>query len=556
VHADGIQLFGSTHTVIKGNYFHDDADAIMAADGADQEDIENNVIGLTDNPTAITLYSDNSSVVRHNTFSDVGCTNDVNCGVLAVGNKDGDPPGQNTTVMDNIVGDVSASEGTATFAYLGFNFNMIGYGELLAGSSNFAGSPTFAGGTLATVNDFALAPASPGTSAASDGKDVGANGFPWKWATGPVVAGAKSPTIASHADMKFDATSPDGRVVSYTQPAALDGNGNPLTPDCWPHPGATFPLDDPEPMTVTCIATASGKIAVTQFHVSILDTTAPQITVPGDLTREATGSAGAVVTYPHPTAHDLVDGDIEPTCDRQPGAVFPLGRTTVTCTAADAHHHVASKQFVVTVKDTTPPALHGLPAEMRVTAAPGATGAVVRYTLPTATDVVDGGRPVACAPASGALFAVGATVVTCRAGDKAGNTAAGRFTVTVGQLPSGAAAIASARAKGAGVTVGLYCPAGTSGCTAVNVRLAVSARLKHGKVVRLGASGHRTILVGASAPRTIAAGQTVKLRVKLNRTGRALLKRFHRMKVAVRVSTGRSAAATRRITLKAPRRGH
>ena len=46
VHADAIQLYGSSHTVIRGNYMHDmpEVPFIMAADGTDHELIEDNVV--------------------------------------------------------------------------------------------------------------------------------------------------------------------------------------------------------------------------------------------------------------------------------------------------------------------------------------------------------------------------------------------------------------------------------------------------------------------------------------------------------------------------------
>jgi HYR domain-containing protein/parallel beta helix pectate lyase-like protein len=650
VHADAIQLYGSVDTVIKNNYFHGDADAIMAADGADGEVIENNVIGPTDSPVAITLYSDNGSLVRHNTIWDIGCSNDAYCGVLALGSKSGAPGGQDTTVLDNIVGDASASEGTATFAFMGFDFNLIGYGELVAGTNNFAGTPTFTGGeTPTTLNGFALADSSAGKSAASDGQDVGAVGLPWTWAPGPATQ-ADPPTIEPHTDLTFEATSPQGRVVDYVPPAAHDPGGGTLTPSCTPAPGFTFPVDAPDPTPVTCIATASGRTATTTFDVHVVDTTGPAITPPDDLTREATGPSGAVVSYPAATAHDLVDGDVPAVCGPASGSTFALGTTTVTCTATDAHDNTAAKSFVVhvvdtagpvvtprddltreatgpngavvsypaatahdlvdgavaaactpasgssfalgtttvtctatdahhntakttfrvRVADTTRPSLAGMPSDLHVTA-PAAEGARVTYHVPTAIDLVDGARPVTCTPASGSMFSVGTTKVTCAAGDRAGNQAVRQFNVIVdapakqpagdpgppggGQptgpgLEPGTLSVASARGSRSAVALTLLCPAGTSGCAPVTVRLTVSVRLKRGKVAGISRTT-RTIAVGSRSTVTTSAGHTVQLRVKLNRNGRKLLQRFARMKVTVRVSTATTVVATRRITLKA-----
>ncbi len=49
----------------------------------------------------------------------------------------------------------------------------------------------------------------------------------------------------------------------------------------------------------------------------------------------------------------------------------------------------------------------------------------------SATDAVDGPRPVTCTPPSGSLLPYGATTVVCQASDLSGNTGAASFTVTV-----------------------------------------------------------------------------------------------------------------------------
>jgi len=59
-------------------------------------------------------------------------------------------------------------------------------------------------------------------------------------------------------------------------------------------------------------------------------------------------------------------------------------------------------------------------------------GAVLTYTAPATSDLVDGAGVATCSPASGSTFPVGATAVTCTASDSAGNAATPvSFTVTV-----------------------------------------------------------------------------------------------------------------------------
>ena len=61
-----------------------------------------------------------------------------------------------------------------------------------------------------------------------------------------------------------------------------------------------------------------------------------------------------------------------------------------------------------------------------------ATGTLVNYTLPTATDNEDPNPAVTCTPAAGTKFTVGSTVVTCTAKDANGNTSTKSFNVIVG----------------------------------------------------------------------------------------------------------------------------
>ncbi|MHB8860109.1 MAG: HYR domain-containing protein, partial [Thermoleophilia bacterium] len=86
------------------------------------------------------------------------------------------------------------------------------------------------------------------------------------------------------------------------------------------------------------------------------DTTPPVITIPGPVTAEATGPAGAAVSYTA-TATDLVDGSVATSCSPASGSTFALGVTAVSCTATDSHANTASAGFNVTVADTTAPVI-------------------------------------------------------------------------------------------------------------------------------------------------------------------------------------------------------
>lgn len=99
---------------------------------------------------------------------------------------------------------------------------------------------------------------------------------------------------------------------------------------------------------------ATTTVVVTGVPAGV-DTTPPVIDNAPDLTIEATSAAGAVVAYVAPATHDDRDGDGIATCTPAAGTIFPLGRTTVTCSATDRAGNSASRTFNVTVVDSTPP---------------------------------------------------------------------------------------------------------------------------------------------------------------------------------------------------------
>ncbi len=188
-----------------------------------------------------------------------------------------------------------------------------------------------------------------------------------------------------------------------------------ITPTCLPASGSTFALGATH---VRCTATdAHSNTGSAGFNVTVVDTTPPAVTVPADMTVEATGPSGATVTWTA-TASDLVSGSLTPTCTPASGSTFPLGHTQVVCAATDSHANTGSNFFDVNVVDTTAPVVQGH-ANIVVDAVTPA-GAHVPFTV-TATDIVDRTIPAVCSPASGSLFPIGHTTVSCTATDAHGN---------------------------------------------------------------------------------------------------------------------------------------
>src|SRR4029450_6150632 len=106
--------------------------------------------------------------------------------------------------------------------------------------------------------------------------------------------------------------------------------------------------------TVTCSAIDTrGNEATGSFTVTVQDTTPPTLTLPANITKEATGPNGATANW-QASANDVVDGPVAVNCDATSGDTFPLATTTVNCFATDKAGNEATGRFTVTVQDTTP----------------------------------------------------------------------------------------------------------------------------------------------------------------------------------------------------------
>ena len=244
-----------------------------------------------------------------------------------------------------------------------------------------------------------------------------------------VTVGDTTPPVITTPSPTAEATSSAGAVVSFTV-SAVDLVSGSVAVSCAAPSDSTFAIGN---STVTCSATdAAGNTARKSFTVVVSDTTPPVLTLPAPVA-EATGPSGATVSY-FATGNDSASNPVIVACAPAPGSTFPLGPTTVNCTGTDARGNSTTGSFVVTVQDTTPPAVT-VPANFTVGATTG-SGANVTYAA-TAVDVVDGPRSLTCVPASGTLFPIGTTPVTCSgAVDTRGNAAPARtFQVTVTNLP-------------------------------------------------------------------------------------------------------------------------
>ena len=91
-----------------------------------------------------------------------------------------------------------------------------------------------------------------------------------------------------------------------------------------------------------------GNVA-TRSIITHYDVTAPTLNCPGDLTVASPDGAGVVVDFTVTATDDRPEPLRGPDCVPSSGNVFPVGVTTVTCTASDLCRNTNSCSFTVTV---------------------------------------------------------------------------------------------------------------------------------------------------------------------------------------------------------------
>lgn len=79
------------------------------------------------------------------------------------------------------------------------------------------------------------------------------------------------------------------------------------------------------------------------------DKVPPSLSVPANITTDATLANGAYVSFAS-TAVDAVSGTVTPICTPASGSLFPIGTTTVVCSATDLSGNTTIGSFTVTVR--------------------------------------------------------------------------------------------------------------------------------------------------------------------------------------------------------------
>jgi hypothetical protein len=169
--------------------------------------------------------------------------------------------------------------------------------------------------------------------------------FPTFAAIQPQLAGGKDVFLA-----EFDLTEPNGSPLQFATflggPSEDQANGMSLTSD--KRIALTGFTAGGYPTSGLFQIPFAGFLDVFVTLVS-LDTDLPTVTVPSDITLNATSPAGAVFNFTA-TASDESQPKLVPTCTLPSGSTFPIGTNFDTCSATDASGNTGTATFIVSVE--------------------------------------------------------------------------------------------------------------------------------------------------------------------------------------------------------------
>ncbi|HWP78644.1 MAG TPA: HYR domain-containing protein, partial [Candidatus Nitrosotenuis sp.] len=231
-----------------------------------------------------------------------------------------------------------------------------------------------------------------------------------------IVVDTTSPTIVQPEEIVVEAVS-SSTPVDLVAPNVTDVQTVTVTNDA----PSVFPLGT---TLVTWLAVdGSGNNSTVTQSVTVVDTTAPNLVVPADITQEATGQTGNIVALGEPLVDDL--SGISSISNNAPSD-FPFGTTIVTWIATDNNGNSIAKNQTVTIIDTTKPEI--VPPKDLVVEAASTSENVVSLGEPKVSDLVGVDSVTHDAPSA---FPLGQTTVTWSVTDSSGNTATATQLVTV-----------------------------------------------------------------------------------------------------------------------------
>lgn len=136
-----------------------------------------------------------------------------------------------------------------------------------------------------------------------------------------------------------------GASVTFAVSAFVGCSGETLSVSCMPPSGTFFQTGV---TAVTCTASDAIGPESCSFSITVLDTEPPSITMPNDIKVNTLPDQNGITVSFSVTAADNCPG-VTITCDPPSGYFFPIGTTTVLCTATDAAGNTTSGTFRVRV---------------------------------------------------------------------------------------------------------------------------------------------------------------------------------------------------------------
>jgi hypothetical protein len=167
--------------------------------------------------------------------------------------------------------------------------------------------------------------------------------------TGPTISGAAIPAPNANGWNRTPVT------VSFQCADALSGlaAGSPPAP-------TTLSANAAGQLVAglcTDAADNSGSALVQGINI---DMTPPVVTPPSNQVVQQSSAGGASVTYPPPTIVETLSGLESSSCAPVSGSIFPVGVTTVTCTATDRAGNTGSANFTVAVNGEPDGRMYGV----------------------------------------------------------------------------------------------------------------------------------------------------------------------------------------------------
>jgi murein DD-endopeptidase MepM/ murein hydrolase activator NlpD len=245
-----------------------------------------------------------------------------------------------------------------------------------------------------------------------------------------IALGVPDPCITLFCPEVVTECSATGPAVVMYNVTYTNTCGSNVVVTCDQPSGNTFPTGT---TWVTCTATNEyGDWAECLFPVVVGDREDPVLTAPARVIHPCTGPDGAEVSF-SVSATDDCDTNVTLVCTPPSGSLFPVGTTTVSCTATDGAGNIDRSDFpvIVTGGCGSDPCVSIFVPNDKTLPCTSSNGAVVAFTVTASNTCLQTSLAVTCTPASGSLLPVGVHQIGCSAGIAGGGLSFASFQVEV-----------------------------------------------------------------------------------------------------------------------------